>query len=538
MAITDGNGDLVPSKNPASISAANWGAVRAAMNLFRDASEWGVTYDSSVDSSTEAQAAIDANKGGFLVFSKDFMAKDLKMDDSTYNGTTIIMEGRMYLAGNGSANTPGLAVPAGLYIGPVADVTLHFRGHGNRLNMTVREQISLLVLAGCTNLNIPEFDAVECRGDGVYMTHTGSGSLGDYCDGVHFGRFRAVNSATDGRNGLTIITGKNIVVDDYYSNRFGHLVGGGSMPGGIDIEPNNLYELVENVQIGKAFIRTVGTAGFAVHGQSSKLTVNVTCANLVIENYVDPFIDDQNSNTTQASTTRLIRVANARQVKISAVGRFINAYGVGLEIQGSDDCNIALQATKVHYGLYAGGVAVYGGAKDCDRCRLDVVATDVSRYGAYVANLFDCVVAGTVSDPKTAFYTNRFGVYCAETLTRTRFEMGVEYSADWTRAYRNAAATYTSVVLNGVDLSAFTTVNNRVDDTVMKRTNSPGASDGTAQPNDGSWVQGQFYQDTASSKTANGNIRTGWLRLTTGAANVAGTDWEPVYQPTTDVSHA
>jgi len=49
-----------------------------------------------------------------------------------------------------------------------------------------------------------------------------------------------------------------------------------------------------------------------------------------------------------------------------------------------------------------------------------------------------------------------------------------------------------------------------------------------AQPSSGKYVKGWFTRNYNPS-SSNGNVLLGWIRLTTGSAHVAGTDWEPVY---------
>lgn len=50
------------------------------------------------------------------------------------------------------------------------------------------------------------------------------------------------------------------------------------------------------------------------------------------------------------------------------------------------------------------------------------------------------------------------------------------------------------------------------------------ASEAGAQPSTGSWVEGAFVQNTAPS-LGGGVTNYGWIRLTTGTGNTAGTDW-------------
>jgi len=64
------------------------------------------------------------------------------------------------------------------------------------------------------------------------------------------------------------------------------------------------------------------------------------------------------------------------------------------------------------------------------------------------------------------------------------------------------------------------------DTTMGNMLNGPVLS-ATAQPASGTFVQGQFVRNEAPAVSA-GKMTLGWLRLTTGSGNVAGTDWTAV----------
>lgn len=499
-----------------------------------DASKFGVVYDTTIDSSVAVQAAIDASKGKALVFTGEFSARNVKMADSTYNDTRIICEGRWHMPTDGMTNTPGLNVPAALHIGTASGIVLHFRGHGERASKGNREQISMLMLAGSTNLDIPEFDVIECRGDGVYISHLGVGALGAICNGVRFGRFSAVNSSIDGRNAVSIITGRNISIESLWVDGFGRLQNAGPMmPGGFDIEPDHDYEIVENISIGKAYIRTVGQAGFAVHGRGAIRTRNVSCMDLMLENYADPNTVDEYAAMTQQYGD-LVKVVNSDNVRIRGEAKWVNAYGNGLIANGNRNCSIDLTLSHVNTGAITGGAPILGGISTEERCNYNLSIRDVSRYGWVHGAETSCRLTGDISGAVTTHYSNRFANLLDGAAVRSRYSVAVDDATNWTRAYRHNSGTYDRCVLHDVDLSNHTTVNNRVDDTVMMRENVGGVTDAAAQPNDGSWIAGQFVRDTARTVTANGNIRVGWERMTTGSANVASTDWRAVYVKTVD----
>ncbi|KGM32570.1 right-handed parallel beta-helix repeat-containing protein [Inquilinus limosus] len=53
----------------------------------------------------------------------------------------------------------------------------------------------------------------------------------------------------------------------------------------------------------------------------------------------------------------------------------------------------------------------------------------------------------------------------------------------------------------------------------------------TAAPASGGWMAGQFVPNAAPA-SAGGKVLLGWIRLTTGTANILNTDWAPVYGAT------
>lgn len=53
----------------------------------------------------------------------------------------------------------------------------------------------------------------------------------------------------------------------------------------------------------------------------------------------------------------------------------------------------------------------------------------------------------------------------------------------------------------------------------------------SAMPTSGTYVEGHLVRNTTPS-TSNGHVLFGWLRLTTGSSNVAGTDWTPLFANT------
>ncbi len=77
------------------------------------------------------------------------------------------------------------------------------------------------------------------------------------------------NSEDDGRNAMSIISGRKITISRFISEKVGGVVGGTVQPGGLDIEPNNSYQICEDITVGQASIVSAGAQCFGALGKDS-----------------------------------------------------------------------------------------------------------------------------------------------------------------------------------------------------------------------------------------------------------------------------
>lgn len=469
-----------------------------------------VRGDGITDDTANAQKAIDASRGGHIIFpaGRKYLMAGVTMVGSTYDNTHVTFEGEMVLK---PAPTATSATYEGAWLGLLikdnSGVTLDFRGDGNRAAQPNFEHVHLVGVAGAKNLKIPSFYGRDVRGDGLYIGASKWLEPSPNTSGLTIGLIEVTNYYNDGRNALSIISGDNITVDCLRSNGVGATVGGFVQPGGLDIEPNHAWESCKNIAIGTVNVVTAGTNGLAIHGRpGADVTRNVTVGAAVVTNTSTPSVADANSALTQTNNHTLV-VSNATSVTVGNYrGSFINAYGDAVIVTNSSDVKIDGSVRHVREGARIGFDVDDASGQGVIGSNINLIVTDIARYGFRVGKISNTKVAGVCTYPTQAYYPG--GVFGAAATTYTQaysvYSVDIRQDDNWTRTYRqdaSAPATFLRTSIQNCDCSGFWAAGNYVNmvgDMPVPRYNVVGVTDQSSKPQGTTlWAPGQYVRNNA-----------------------------------------
>ncbi len=133
-----------------------------------------------------------------------------------------------------------------------------------------------LSFLGCSDILVENLTVENSGGDGLYF----GTSRQPYCSNVVV---RNVKSFNNHRQGLSIISGKNILVENCeFSNTAGL-----NPQAGVDLEPNNAAEVMQNIRFRNVIVRNNAGPGFVTYltplDQQSE-PVSITFENCIAEN--------------------------------------------------------------------------------------------------------------------------------------------------------------------------------------------------------------------------------------------------------------
>lgn len=130
-------------------------------------------------------------------------------------------------------------------------------------------------IMGSSNVNISDISISDCWGDGVYI---GSTNKQGFCQDVSIEKFQINNCR---RNGLTIISGKNVTI----ANGIISNTGGTDPQAGLCLEPNDQSEFMQNILIDK--LTTINNGGFGILFGFGGYANSPNTIDITIDNYSD-----------------------------------------------------------------------------------------------------------------------------------------------------------------------------------------------------------------------------------------------------------
>jgi hypothetical protein len=513
------------------IVATDSGRWKLAQNEPATLAQFGAVLDGVTDDSTKTQAWIDAQKGKRLVHRIGVaLIAGVSLNGATYDGTEIICEGGEFkLKADAGASTYGGAW-VGLLVKDCDRVTLDIKANGNRAAMTAREQIFFIGIAGASNVTIPEFTVREIRGDGIYIGQSDWLSNTTNPSNINIGKVRAINTADDGRNAVSVIAVTGLIIESIYSRKVGGIIGGTTQPGGLDIEPDFGYQSCTDIVIGEVNVETAGTSGLAVLGVAitNDATRDWNCRDIRIGNAL------VKKTGTSGSGLAASTFARVRDLEVFGSISYATTKGKGFSVDYADRVRGRLTARNVTQGISLGQG---NELRDFD---LQCFVSDYDTAGVRTCSLTRGKLTGRVYGSNGT----AFAVQCHDEARGGITQAGVTYAIDApydgnnARAFRNEPANtvaYSSCQVRDCDWTGYANPPATWDAQIPKIA-VRGANYATAIPSNGEWVAADFVANSAPSEDGNQMIQFGWIRLTTGTGNVAGTDWE--YVRTSTVSPA
>jgi len=534
---TPGNGTVTDASvaNNAAINSAKLaflqagvGAVsRTVLSKLRETvsvTDYGAVGDGTTDDTAAIQAAIDANQGGAIVFPADktFFCAGIMLNGAAYNNTTLIFEGWLLMKPDAGASNFGGAW-VGLLIKDCSGVVANPKVDGNRSNMTDRQQIFAVGVAGASNLTIPTLDVREIRGDGLYIGQSNWTSNSTSSSIIKVGRVSAINSADDGRNAISIISGSTVDIEYLLSIQVGGLVAGFIQPGGLDIEPDFGYETCNNIWIGYADVITAGTSGLGIVGKSisgNDNNLDWNCSDIRVD---DCRILKTGTTGAAVSGTPFTRVSD---LNVKGVMSYNTVAGAGPVHDFCQRITLDWTVNNMTYGAWLGPSGT------CSDFDAKVTASNFSIAGVRTTN----VARGRVRGRARGNIAGSFGVQChnnARSITQTgvAYEVDAPFDGSMARAFRNEPGNTVSFdlacIVRDCDWTGYASFA-ATNDALIRTVDVLGYTNAVAMPANGSWLLGTFVINDNPVQSA-GRYILGWSRLNTGSNNVLNTDWSQAF---------
>ena len=479
------------------------------------------------DDSVAVQAFVDANKGKTLVIKSATFA-GLLLSGSAYNNTKLYVQNHTLATRATSVTNNFGGGWVGIIFQSCDGIVLDYVGNGNRSVQPDEEHIYLVGLAGVSNMQIPRFIGKEVRGDGMYVSQANWTSNSTTTSNLQIGFFGVYNSADDGRNALSLIAYDNVSIGTFHSIKVGGVVNAVRQPGGLDVEPNFTYQTCTGLSIGSAYVRSTGTTCFGIQGKDSgSETYCVTGMTVGSLNSVNTL------GASATSGTWALNLFNCNDVSVRGyIGHTLNTQGLSGRVDAVKGLMLDVIVGPCYQGIFFGESSWVRNADV--KVIIRSYAGGASGCGVRAVGVSDSTFRGHVSGAGNASST--FAVQIRSN-SRTLTQSNVTYSIDTpkdsnnARGYRNETgdtAAFSSCEIKDCRISGYGTWTAGLEGfgvAGIRKRNITGITDVISQPSDGGWTQGDFVNKSNPTKDGNNMTVMGWVRLTTGTANVSGTDW-------------
>ncbi|HBL8954497.1 TPA: hypothetical protein LTW92_001948 [Enterobacter cloacae] len=487
-------------------------------NMVFATADAGIPNDGS-DVSTQVSTFLNANKGKFIVFdSGTYMFAGVVLSGTGWEGTTIYFKGKHLLKPDTTGtNTPGYGGFIGLILTKtVNDLTLYYRGDGNRALQYNREHIFNVAIYGATNLSIPYFKCDEIRGDGLYInSEDQTSSAAQNSTNINIGTVTGKNTVVDGRNLISIVSCNRGSIKTCIAENIGGVVGGFQQPGGLDVEPNNLPGcLVRDFIIEDAV--SIGAGGVYLVADWNASPAKI-----------------QNCHILKATVRggQKIRMYGCSQSSIN--GECIGTTGdSAAAAEGNASCTMSVRALTCTTG------ALIGTQSTNYDCKFTVFARGISNAGVITGGLRRSDLDLDFGDWLSG--GNGIGLWFRDlnnlgslTQESNRIKIRCPKTANVNRAIQYTPGTSPlsfigdNILSDSVftDWATFDVILGAAGQYLTKEGKMPFLTTAGAVPSNGVWKQGDFVYYSSPSTT---NKFLGFYRITTGSGNVAGTDWGTV----------
>jgi len=474
----------------------------------------GYVTDGTVDYSTEIQAAIDAHKGKRIIFPAGgtYLAAGITLSGSTYNGTHLVIEGTFLLkAAAGGANVQSVSW-GGIIFHDVEKCRIDIPGvmDGNRANQDASQQRHCLMLLGVRDMAVGINNFRELRGDGIFIAQKTLATPSTNTNNLTIGVTNAFNSADDGRNAISIISGENITLAGGTSIKVGGVIAAVRMPGGFDIEPDDsTLHTVKNIRSGPWVIETAGASGIACIGHP--YTDDATRDWNIEDVWIAP-----SSVTLTSGLGEVIFKRNLRLVADVNVEQTTRAQGCTVDY--NDFSDVTVRAKNVTNGVSVGFENFVNDSS------IHAVVDNHNAAGVLAVGVNRTKITGLVRGGQGAgSYGVQASVASRGTLTQTdvTYSVDVPYDADNSFGFQTSAGlTFTRCVVANCSFTGYPSFDTQFGFLVFLPTrNIQGRNFSTAVPSTGYWERGDIVLNTTPSV---GGI-VGWICTAQGTPGT----WSP-----------